>query len=224
MKKKLVVLTGAGISKESGLDTFRDEDGIWMKHDYNKIGTALAWKNNPDLVLNFHNKLREEIEKVQPNRAHTNLTLLEKDYDVTIITQNVDNLHERAGSTDVIHLHGSIFKMRNSDKSKNYNCFENIKIGDKINNDQLRHDIVLFQEQLNAADLGRSIDLVCHASIFVIIGTSLNVYPVANFFRMIPVDCDGYIIDPNFKFTGNEYKLISEIASVGTDKLLKELL
>lgn len=132
MKKKLVVLSGAGISKESGLDTFRDIDGIWSKYDYNKVGTAAAWKYNSEMVLDFHNILRQQVENSQPNIAHKNLVYLEKEFDIIIITQNVDDLHERAGSKNVIHLHGSIFKMRTLDRSKNYDCFKDIRIVIKL--------------------------------------------------------------------------------------------
>src|SRR5690242_16791600 len=148
MKKKLVVLTGAGISAESGLKTFRDSDGLWEGYDINEVATATAWRRNPGLVLEFYNMRRKGVKEAQPNAAHYALAELEKDFDVHIITQNIDDLHERGGSTKIVHLHGEILKMRSEhDEELIYSIYDDIKLGDKAEDgSQLRPYIVWFEE------------------------------------------------------------------------------
>src|SRR4028119_1635906 len=147
-KKKLVVLTGAGISAESGLKTFRDSDGLWEGYDIEDVATATAWKRNPALVLEFYNMRRKGVAEAAPNAAHAALAELQNDFDVHIITQNIDDLHERGGSTNVLHLHGQIFKMRSiKDEEKNYDIRGDINLGDLAKDGgQLRPDIVWFEE------------------------------------------------------------------------------
>jgi NAD-dependent deacetylase len=147
-RKKLVILTGAGISAESGLRTFRDSDGLWEGYNVTDVATPRAWRKDPQLVLNFYNERRKNVAAAQPNAAHYGLAELEKDFDVTIITQNIDDLHERAGSTNIIHLHGEIFKMRSeTDESLVHEIKEDIKIGDRAKDGgQFRPDIVWFEE------------------------------------------------------------------------------
>ncbi len=179
MKKKLVVLSGAGISAESGLKTFRDSDGLWEGYDVNEVATPGGWRKNPAMVLDFYNMRRRNVRDALPNAAHRELALLEEFFDVQIITQNIDDLHERAGSTQVLHLHGEIFKMRSElNESLVYPIRDDIRLGDKAaDGGQLRPHIVWFEEPVPLiADAGR---LVHGADIFLIIGTSLAVYPAA---------------------------------------------
>src|SRR5687768_1686616 len=164
-KKKLVVLTGAGISAESGLKTFRDSDGLWEGYDVTEVATPRGWKKNPALVLEFYNARRKNVLEAQPNAAHTGLAELENDFDVHIITQNIDDLHERAGSTKILHLHGEIFKMRSElDESLVYDIRGDINMGDKADDGaQLRPNIVWFEEPVpmieQAAYIVRSADI-----------------------------------------------------------------
>lgn len=194
-KKKLVVLTGAGISAESGLKTFRDSDGLWEGYDINEVATATAWRRNPALVQEFYNMRRKNVKEAKPNAAHYALAELEDDFDVHIITQNIDDLHERAGSTKIIHLHGEIFKMR-SEKNEAliYPIFDDIQIGDLAEDGgQLRPHIVWFEEAVpkmeDAAILTRQADL------FLIVGTSLLVYPAAGLVHYAPLHIPKFIVD-----------------------------
>ena len=178
-KKKIVVLTGAGISAESGLKTFRDSDGLWEGYDIEEVATPRAWKKNPQLVLDFYNYRRKNVLDAQPNAAHIGLAQLEKDFEVHIITQNIDDLHERAGSTKVMHLHGEIFKMR-SEVSDDlvYDIRGDMKLGDLAEDGaQLRPNIVWFEEAVPMIE--EAIPVVRSADIFIIVGTSLVVYPAA---------------------------------------------
>jgi len=179
MKKKVVVLTGAGISAESGLKTFRDSDGLWEGYEVTEVATPRAWRKNPALVLDFYNMRRRDVAKAEPNAAHLGLAELEKDFDVHIITQNIDDLHERAGSTKVLHLHGEIFKMRSeSDESLMYDIREDMLPGQKAEDGaQLRPHIVWFEEPVPM--IAQAAPLVRSADIFVVVGTSLVVYPAA---------------------------------------------
>jgi NAD-dependent deacetylase len=194
-KKKLVVLTGAGISAESGLKTFRDSDGLWEGYDINEVATATAWRRNPSLVQEFYNLRRRNVKEAHPNDAHLALAELESDFDVQIITQNIDDLHERAGSSSVLHLHGEIFKMR-SEKNESlvYPVYEDIKMGDTAEDGaQLRPHIVWFEEPVpmmeKAALVARKADL------FLIVGTSLVVYPAAGLVNYVPLDVPKFVVD-----------------------------
>ncbi|MBN9299667.1 MAG: NAD-dependent deacylase [Filimonas sp.] len=205
-RKHLVVLTGAGISAESGLKTFRDSDGLWEGYDIEDVATPRAWKKNPALVLDFYNFRRREVAKAQPNAAHIGLADLEKDFDVTIITQNIDDLHERGGSTNVLHLHGEIFKMRSEyDDDVIYDIKEDILPGHKAAHDgeQLRPHIVWFEEPVPMIE--KAAKVVRTADIFVVIGTSLNVYPAAGLLNYAPIHIPKYVVD----------KKIPYISSVG---------
>jgi NAD-dependent deacetylase len=199
-KKKLVVLTGAGISAESGLRTFRDSDGLWEGYDVTEVATPRAWKKDPQLVLDFYNMRRRDVAAAQPNAAHKGLVELENYFDVTIITQNIDDLHERAGSTNVLHLHGEIFKMRSeSDESLIYPIQKDMKMGDIAEDgSQLRPAIVWFEEAVPKIE--EAVPLVQNADIFVVIGTSLLVYPAASLVRYTRPGTDRYILDKKIPY------------------------
>ena len=224
--KKLVILSGAGISAESGISTFRDSGGLWENHRIEDVATPEAWRKNPDLVLNFYNERRKQALSVHPNPAHYALVELEKHYDVQIITQNVDNLHEIAGSTNVVHLHGELFK---SESTKNPELVYDIaswelKKGDLCElGSQLRPHIVWFGEAVPMMDL--AMDITVQADIFVVVGTSLAVYPAAGLVHYVNAYKPIYIIDPvkpDITFRKN-MTFIQEKASVGMEKLKNEL-
>jgi NAD-dependent deacetylase len=203
-KQKLVVLTGAGISAESGLKTFRDSDGLWAGYEIEDVATPRAWKRNPQLVLEFYNHRRSEVAKALPNAAHQGLAALQDTFDVQIITQNIDDLHERGGSKNVLHLHGEIFKMRSELKEHLvYPITGDIAIGDLAPDDgaQLRPHIVWFEEPVpmieEAARIARQAD------IFVVIGTSLAVYPAAGLLHEAPRGIPLFIVDKRIPPTGN---------------------
>ncbi|MET3011918.1 SIR2 family NAD-dependent protein deacylase [Flavobacterium psychrophilum] len=226
MKKKLVILTGAGISAESGIKTFRDSGGLWEGHNVDDVATPQGWHKNPTLVLDFYNKRRQELKTVKPNEAHLILADLENDFDIQIITQNVDNLHERAGSKNVLHLHGELLKVR-STKNENYilDWSENLHLGDfDDKKNQLRPHIVWFGEDVPALEY--AVELVQLADILIIIGTSLQVYPAASLMDFAPEDCLVYYIDPNpanVSNTPQNFKIIEALASKGMQILQKEL-
>jgi NAD-dependent deacetylase len=224
-KKKLIVLTGAGISAESGLKTFRDTDGLWEGYDLEEVATPRAWKKNPALVLDFYNMRRRNVVDAAPNRAHFVLAELEEHFNVTIITQNIDDLHERAGSGNVLHLHGEIRKMR-SEKNEAliYPIDGDIHIGDLAEDGaQLRPHIVWFGEPvpliLDAARIAR------RADIFLIVGTSLAVYPAAGLVDYAPWDKPKFIVDRKVP-PNSIYGLtaIEKPATEGMDELLSILL
>ncbi len=197
MKKKLVVLTGAGISAESGIKTFRDSDGLWEGHDVMDVATPEGWRNNQELVLDFYNQRRRQLHEVEPNLGHQILAELENDFDVHIITQNVDNLHEKAGSSKVLHLHGELLKVR-SVKDKNYilDWKTDLKTGDlDKNGDQLRPHIVWFGEDVPA--LEEALQIIQTADFIAIIGTSMQVYPAAGLIHYAKPNTSIYYIDPN---------------------------
>lgn len=199
-RKKLVVLTGAGISAESGLKTFRDTDGLWEGYDIEEVATATAWRRNPALVQEFYNQRRKNVSDALPNAAHTGLAELETDFDVQIITQNIDDLHERAGSSNVLHLHGEIFKMR-SEKNENliYAVKDEIKMGDLAEDGaQLRPHIVWFEEPVPMIE--KASKLVRSADIFVIVGTSLVVYPAAGLVNDAPMPIPKFIVDKSVPY------------------------
>lgn len=208
-KKKLVVLSGAGISAESGLRTFRDSDGLWEGYKVEEVATPGAWKKDPSLVLDFYNVRRKDVAAAQPNAAHTGLASLEKKFDVTIITQNIDDLHERAGSTNVLHLHGEIFKMRSEYNEENiYEIRDDIRLGDVAKDGfQLRPHIVWFGEAVTK--MKEAIPVVHAADIFVVVGTSLVVYPAAGLLHYAAPGIPKYIIDRSIPYTSPEQNLVS---------------
>lgn len=224
-KKKLVVLTGAGISAESGLRTFRDSDGLWEGYDVHEVATPRAWRKNPQLVLDFYNMRRQDVAKAEPNAAHKTIASLERDFEVYIITQNVDDLHERAGSTRVLHLHGEIFKMR-SERNEElvYEIRGDIKLGDIADDKaQLRPHIVWFEEPVPMIELAASI--TAKADIFVVIGTSLVVYPAAGLVHYVAPFVPKFIIDKNIPETAylRNLEVIEKPATEGI-KDLKRIL
>jgi len=196
-KKKIVVLTGAGISAESGISTFRDAGGLWEGHDIMEVASPQGWQKNPQLVLEFYNLRRRQLHQVKPNAAHIALAELEKDYEVYIVTQNVDNLHEAAGSTHVIHLHGELFKVRSTgDPRLVYEWKEDLKLGDVCEKGhQLRPHIVWFGEEVPMMD--QAIHLARKADIFMVIGTSLVVYPAAGLIDYVDDSVPKFLIDPH---------------------------
>lgn len=224
-KKKLVVLTGAGISAESGLKTFRDSDGLWEGYNVYEVATPTAFTKNPQLVLDFYNMRRKDIAAAQPNEAHTGLAELEKDFDVTIITQNIDDLHERGGSSNVVHLHGEIFKMRSVINAKLiYDIRGDINVGDLAEDGgQLRPHIVWFEEQVPIIE--EAIEVMATAEIFVVIGTSLLVYPAAGLVNYAPPYIPKFIIDKNIPYTYsvNNLTAIEKSATEGVKELKKLL-
>jgi NAD-dependent deacetylase len=224
--KKLVVLTGAGISAESGINTFRDSGGLWEGHDVMEVASPQGWRSNPELVLDFYNKRRRQLHEVEPNAGHKILAELEADFDVHVITQNVDNLHERAGSTKVLHLHGELFKVR-SIKKHNYilDWHKDLILGD-VDDDghQLRPHIVWFGEEVPALEEG--IALARQADFFAVIGTSLQVYPAAGLVEFTSPQIPIYYIDPKpatLYHVPNPVEIIPKVASEGV-RILKEKL
>ncbi|MCM5528364.1 Sir2 family NAD-dependent protein deacetylase [Parasegetibacter sp. NRK P23] len=202
-KKKLVVLSGAGISAESGLKTFRDSDGLWNGYDVTEVATPGAWKKNAALVLDFYNMRRKEVAAAQPNAAHKGLAALEKDFDVTIITQNIDDLHERGGSTNVLHLHGQIFEMRSEkDPSMIFPITGDMLPGATAPDGALlRPNIVWFEEEVPM--IVPAANISADADIFVVVGTSLAVYPAAGLLQYPAMNTPKFILDKNIPFTGN---------------------
>lgn len=194
-KQKLVVLTGAGISAESGLKTFRDSDGLWEGYNIEDVATPRAWRRDPQLVLDFYNMRRRAVKEANPNQAHYILAELEQHYDVQIVTQNIDDLHERAGSTNVLHLHGEIFKMRSEeDEDLVYEIYNDISLGDTAaDGTQLRPHIVWFEEPV--PKIADAIHVMQSADIFVLIGTSLVVYPAAGLVNYVEDRVVKYVID-----------------------------
>ena len=194
-KEHVVVLTGAGISAESGLKTFRDSDGLWNGYDVYEVASPAGWEKDPQMVLNFYNDRRRDVAAAQPNAAHIGLAELEKDFDVTIITQNIDDLHERAGSTKVLHLHGQIFLMRSvKDETLISEIRDDIKIGDyATDGGQLRPHIVWFGEAVPMMD--KAVSVLNDCDHFVVVGTSLQVYPAASLLHYAPRYLPKYIID-----------------------------
>ena len=224
--KKLVVLSGAGISAESGIKTFRDADGLWEGHDIMEVASPLGWNKNPELVLDFYNKRRKQLHDVQPNQGHSILAELENHFDVHIITQNVDNLHEKAGSTKVLHLHGELLKVR-STKDENYilDWNDNLTTSHKDpNGNQMRPHIVWFGEDVPAIE--EAIELAEQADIFIVIGTSLQVYPAAGIMHYTKPETPVFYIDPkpaSVVQLANPLEIIPLSGSEGM-KMLKERL
>ena len=219
--KKIVALTGAGISAESGITTFRDSGGLWEQYDVMEVASIDGWRKNPQLVQRFYNDRRKQLEEVEPNAAHHILAELEKQYDVTIVTQNVDNLHERGGSTKIVHLHGELTKARSStDPDMVVDIgYRPIEWGEKApDGSQLRPHIVWFGEAVPM--IATAADIVAQADILLIIGTSLNVYPAAGLVGYANRKAPIYLIDPNeVSWSGREITMIREKATSGMEKL-----
>ena len=227
MKKKLIVLTGAGISAESGIKTFRDSDGLWEGHNVLDVATPEGWHKNKTLVLDFYNQRRRQLHEVKPNRGHQILAELEKHFDVHIITQNVDDLHERAGSSNVLHLHGELLKVR-STKNENdiLDWKDDLNLGDfDSNGNQLRPHIVWFGEAVPAME--EAINLAEQADFFAVIGTSLQVYPAAGLIDYTNFNVPVFYIDPKpaqIPNIGKRLEVIPESASVGMEILREKLI
>ncbi len=219
--KKIVVLTGAGISAESGISTFRDGNGLWENHDIMEVASPEGWKANPELVLNFYNLRRKQLKEVKPNSAHHFLKELEEKYEVVIITQNVDDLHERAGSSKIIHLHGELVKARSvNDESLIIDWAEDINLGDLAEDGaQMRPHIVWFGEMVPMME--RAMEEVENADIMLVIGTSLQVYPAASLIDFIEYGKPIYVIDPNSVTVPNNphIKVIRKTATEGVKDL-----
>src|SRR6185436_14580011 len=225
-KKRLVVLSGAGVSAESGLRTFRDSDGLWEGYNIEDVATPRGWRKDPKLVLDFYNYRRKNVLDAQPNAAHFGLAELEKDFNVTIITQNIDDLHERAGSTNVLHLHGEIFKMRSErDHELVYEIKGDIKMGDTAEDgQQLRPHIVWFEEPVPMIE--EAVPVVMNADVFVVVGTSLVVYPAAGLVNYAPLNIPKYIIDKRIPYTSELMNIttIEKPATEGVRELIALLL
>jgi len=223
--KKIVVLTGAGISAESGINTFRGSDGLWEGHDIMEVASPTGWNNNPELVLNFYNKRRSQLHTVSPNKAHTSLVSLEQKYKVTIITQNVDDLHERAGSDTVIHLHGELLKVRSQfDDDLVLDWKDDLRLGDFCeHNSQLRPHIVWFGEEVPM--LEHAMSITEQADILIVIGTSMQVYPAASLLQFASSSTPIYFIDPNPAVSPkNGLTILAEKATTGVPKVVDELM
>lgn len=226
-KQKIVVLTGAGISAESGIKTFRDADGLWEGHDIMEVASPIGFRKNPALVLDFYNQRRQQLKEVHPNEGHKALVKLEDKYEVTIITQNVDNLHERAGSSKIIHLHGELSKMRGVDYPyKIYDCSGDISLGDVCQRgSQLRPHIVWFGEDVPM--IQTAVEECYTANILLIIGTSMQVYPAASLIDYVPEDTKVYFIDPNPAVPNNYYRDLTVVAkkgSIGVPEVVEKLM
>ena len=225
MKKKVVVLTGAGISAESGISTFRDSDGLWEQYRVEDVATYDAYLRNPELVLNFYNERRRQLFQVKPNEGHRQLVRLEEKYDVRIITQNIDNLHEQAGSTHVLHLHGLLTQAR-SDRDDNLIVDigdRDIHIGDKApDGAQLRPHIVWFGEAV--PNIEPAAELCEKADYFIVVGTSMNVYPAAGLIHYVPRNTPCYLVDPTAVPISRPITIFQEKAGTGVKKVVDELL
>ena len=225
--KRIVVLTGAGISAESGIKTFRDADGLWEGHDIMEVASPIGWENNPKLVLDFYNKRRAQLLEVKPNEAHQILAELQSDFDVQIITQNVDDLHERAGSKNVMHLHGELLKVRSiTDSEEIHYWTTDLHLGDLDKNGvQLRPHIVWFGEDVPMIE--HAIDVIETADLLLIIGTSLQVYPAAGLLNYVNQNVPVYYIDPKPAIIydlPNELKVLPLSAVEGMKIVKEELL
>lgn len=221
MKKHIVVLTGAGMSAESGLKTFRDANGLWEGHDVMSVASPQGFAANPELVLEFYNQRRKQLLSVKPNTAHITLVKLEQDYNITIVTQNVDDLHERAGSTDVIHLHGELLKVRSTCNEFDVQDWQtDLVLGDTCSKGyQLRPDIVWFGEAVPLIET--AIEICQTADILLIIGTSMQVYPAASLMHYIKPETNIYYIDPKPAINKNsQVTIIEENATTGMKKFI----
>lgn len=221
---KIVVLSGAGVSAESGIKTFRDGNGLWENHDIMEVASPEGFKRNPALVLDFYNQRRRQLQTVEPNSAHIALAELEKHHDVTIITQNVDDLHERAGSTHVIHLHGELLKARSTvDENLILEWKDDLNIGDCCdNNHQLRPHIVWFGEMIPMIEVAS--EIIEDADAIIIVGTSMQVYPAAGLIQYAKPDAQVYFIDPKPSINPTQRITVhAEKASTGVPKVVEKL-
>ena len=224
MKKKLVVLSGAGISAESGVKTFRDSNGLWENHRIEDVASFEGFQKNPQMVLDFYNARRKQLREVKPNNAHLILAEFEAFFDVEIITQNVDDLHERAGSTKITHLHGELLKVRPIDsETEILQWKEDLNVGDcNAKGIQLRPHIVWFGEMV--PEMEKAIKLTAEADIFLIIGTSMQVYPAAGLINYVPPSCEVFVIDPNLENMYAKYENFFKTSATEGMKKLRELL
>lgn len=229
--KKLVVFSGAGMSAESGINTFRDHDGLWENHNIQDVATPEAWKKDPELVQKFYNERRKNILIAKPNTAHELIAQLEKNYSVQVITQNIDDLHERAGSSHILHLHGNIRLAKTSGpEAQTTKQFYPISGTDlQLGKDccpsgyPLRPHVVWFGEAVPAYE--EAVEIIQHADIFIVIGTSLNVYPVAGLIHETSIHCVAYYIDPLADYTRvpKQYQCLKMTASEGMKQLIQQL-
>lgn len=226
-KRKIIVFSGAGISAESGLGTFRDEGGLWEKYNIEEVATPEAWKANPALVTDFYNMRRKQCYETRPNPAHYAITKLETKFDVEIITQNVDCLHERAGSNKVIHLHGDISKVKSSGPNAEKEFYPQehweVKMGDVCPEGyQLRPHVVWFGEAVPMLD--KAIEIIQTADVILVVGTSLNVYPAAGILDYAPANASFYLVDPNDVAVPSYFSVIKDNASSGVPKIVERLM
>lgn len=225
LKHHIVFFTGAGNSQESGIATFRDNNGLWHNHRVEEVASLKGFQNNPQLVLDFYNERRKEVEKAKPNLAHELIADLEERYRVTVLTQNVDDLHERAGSTKVLHLHGELNKCRSSENENLvYPCEKDIQLGDVAeDNSQLRPHIVWFGEEV--PEINKAIEITESADLFVVVGTSMMVQPAGSLLLSVPVDAQTVYIDTNPDVDeGINLLVLKEKATVGVRMLVEEYL
>jgi len=232
-KKKILIFSGAGIDKESGVETFRDaKDGLWNNHKIEDVATPDGWRKNRQLVLDFYNQRRAQLKDVEPNLAHKLIADLEKDFEVTLVTQNVTNLHERAGSTNIIHLHGELVKSRSTfpGSTQSYDCQADINIGDKCpRGSQLRPHIVWFGENLDPINIDKAEDAAGKCDICIIVGTSMQVFPANQIPFLTKEDCIIFYVDPSEmdfyvpEFRSDFFHHIKEPATIGMQTLLNIL-
>ena len=227
--KKILIFTGAGVSEESGIETFRGNNGLWDNYKIEDVATPSGWRKNREVVLDFYNQRRAQLKDVEPNLAHKLIADLEKDFDVQVVTQNVDNLHERAGSTNIIHLHGELTKSRSTfpGSSETYDCPGDINLGDKCpRGSQLRPHIVWFSENLDSVDLLNAEKAAFECDICIIVGTSMQVSPANQIPFITKEDCIIFYVDPSEsdfyipEFRKNFFKHIKEPATVGMQKVI----
>lgn len=224
MKKKLVVFSGAGISAESGMQTFRDSNGLWENHRIEDVASPEGFAKNPQIVLDFYNARRKQLNEIEPNTAHSILAELEDYFELEIITQNVDDLHERAGSTKVMHLHGELKKARPVDCDTPVISWQNdLNVGDlNFNGVQLRPHIVWFGETVT--EMEKAITITSQADFFLVIGTSMTVYPAAGLIHYIPRKCKIFVIDPNLPNTYTENKFHFKTSATEGMELFKNMI
>jgi len=225
--KNILIFTGAGVSKESGIETFRDSDGLWDNYKIEDVATLYGWRKNKEYVLDFYNKRRKQLKDVQPNDAHKIIAGLEKDYNVNLVTQNVDDLHERAGSTNVIHLHGELLKSKSSFPGSNEKFVQmgDIKMGDKCSRgSQVRPDVVWFGENLDYDLLNKAESVAENCDILIIVGTSMQVAPANLLPTLVKNTCKIYYVDPSENDWADNYGLdithIKEPATIGMKKIV----
>lgn len=220
MKKHIVILSGAGMSAESGISTFRDANGLWENHPIEEVATPEGFEKNPELVLEFYNARRAQLWEVEPNEGHQLIAKLETKYKVSVVTQNVDDLHERAGSSSVLHLHGELRKARSTGVSSSVVKWTgDLKLGDTCKNGfQLRPHIVWFGEAVSAMD--EAIEIVHTADIVIVIGTSLQVYPAAGLMNYAPADCKVFYVDPSPSIGSDKrVEVIAKTATAGMQEI-----